>query len=262
MQGLLRKVQINIPFTMLNDSYLNRFLTYGVNPEIGIDAAALERFSFSDFSRIAGILQDNCLNITLHGPFYDLSPGSIDPALLAVTRNRFEQVLELVPVFKPQTVVLHAGFDRKRHADYLEEWIENSLETWTWMASCLLESGTRLMLENVYEHGPQDIRMIFERLENQNVGFCLDSGHLSAFGHSPLTVWLKSMGPYIEQLHLHDNHGEEDDHLPMGSGAIDFKPLFNYLKSRRNPSPIITLEPHSEADLWQSLAYLSEVWPL
>lgn len=261
MQDLLGKVQINIPFTMLNDIYLNQFLTNGVNPEIGIDAVALERFSFSDFKRIAGILHDHSLNITLHGPFIDLSPGSIDPAVLAATRNRFEQILELVPVFKPQTVVLHAGFDKKRHQDYREEWINNSLETWSWMASGLLENGTKLMLENVYEHEPQDIGMIFERLENQNVGFCLDSGHLSAFGHTALNLWLKSLGPYIEQLHLHDNHGENDAHLPMGFGSIDFEPLFNYLKLNRNSPPIITLEPHREKDLWLSLEYLSKKWP-
>ena len=53
MQALLRQVQVNIPFTMLYDSYLDRFLGYKLNPEIGINAEALERFDFSDFQRIA-----------------------------------------------------------------------------------------------------------------------------------------------------------------------------------------------------------------
>jgi sugar phosphate isomerase/epimerase len=245
---------------MLNDTYLNQFLTYSINPEIGIDSVALERFSLSDFEDIAGRLHDHSLNITLHGPFNDLAPGSIDPEILTATRDRFEQLLELVPVFRPQTVVLHAGFDRKRHWNHREEWIANSLETWSRVASKLLQSGTKLMLENVYEHEPQDIRVIFERLENQNVGFCLDSGHVSAFGRASLNKWLISMGPYIQQLHLHDNCGDSDAHLPMGSGAIDFQPLFNYLKSNKKSPSVITLEPHCEADLWRSLEYLAEVW--
>ncbi len=96
MQDLLRRVQINIPFTMLYDSYLDRFLEYELNPEIGIDAQALERFDLADFQRIGEILHDHDLLITLHGPFIDLSAGSTDPAVKAVTRKRFEQLLEAV----------------------------------------------------------------------------------------------------------------------------------------------------------------------
>lgn len=261
MQQLKHKVQINVPFTMLNDKYLDRFLTHGLNPEIGIDAVALERFTYSDFKRVAQILHDHSLTITLHGPYVDLSAGSIDPAVLAMTRSRFKQLLKLVPVFHPKTVVCHAGYDWKRYGYYREEWLENSLETWSWMADSLTEKGVSLMLENVYEDGPEDIRIIFERLKNQKVGFCLDSGHLSAFGHTALKKWLKSLGPYIAQLHLHDNHGHKDEHLPMGLGTIDFKLIFEYLKANRKSPPIVTLEPHRGADLWPSLEYLSKVWP-
>ena len=40
-KALLRKVQVNIPFTMLFDDYLEPFIAYKLNPEVGIDAAAL-----------------------------------------------------------------------------------------------------------------------------------------------------------------------------------------------------------------------------
>ena len=261
MQALLRQVQVNIPFTMLYDSYLDRFLGYELNPEIGIDAGALERFDFSDFQRIAEKLQAHHLSITLHGPFIDLSAGSTDPAIKAVTRSRFEQLFKLVPVFRPRAVVCHAGYDWKRYGYFREEWIESSLDTWSWLAGGLVEQGSRLMLENVYEDDPQDIRIIFERLKNQKAGFCLDAGHLFAFGQGNLKPWLEGLGSYIGQLHLHDNHGRNDEHLPLGQGNIDFKHLFAYLISNDLPRPIITLEPHREEDLWPSLEYLATVWP-
>jgi sugar phosphate isomerase/epimerase len=261
MQALLRQVQVNIPFTMLYDSYLDRFLGHELNPEIGIDATALERFDFSDFQRIAEKLHAHHLSITLHGPFIDLSVGSTDPAIKAVTRSRFEQLFKLVPVFKPRAVVCHAGYDWKRYGYFREEWIESSLDTWSWLAGSLVEQGSRLMLENVYEDDPRDIRNILERLKSQNVGFCLDAGHLFAFGQSELKPWLEGLGSYIGQLHLHDNHGRDDEHLPLGHGQIDFKLLFAYLTSNDLPRPIITLEPHREEDLWPSLDYLAKVWP-
>ena len=261
IQDLLRQVQVNIPFTMLYDGYLERFLEYGLNPEIGIDAKALERFDFSDFQRISDKLHDRHLSITLHGPFIDLSAGSTDPAIKAVTRSRFEQLLKLVPVFRPGTVVCHAGYDWKRYGYFKEEWIESSLEIWAWLADSLIKQGSRLMLENVYEDNPEDIRIIIERLQSQKVGFCLDAGHLFAFGQGELKKWLEELGPYIGQLHLHDNHGRNDEHLPLGNGKIDFNLLFAYLISNDLPRPLITLEPHQEEALWPSLDYLTTVWP-
>jgi sugar phosphate isomerase/epimerase len=260
MQQLIDKIQINIPFTMLYDTYLDAFLRNGLNPEIGLDATALERFSVSEFNRIAAMFHKRSRTVTLHGPFIDLSAGSPDPAVRGVTRRRFEQLLELVPLFKPKSVVCHAGYDAKRY-DYLREvWIENSLDLWCWLAKQINAAGSRLMLENVFEDGPEDILVLFKRLRKENVGLCLDTGHLTAFGKTGLAAWLESLGAYLGQLHLHDNHGKQDEHLALGRGSIDFQALFMYLKKRKNSYPIITLEPHSEADLWPSLAYLAEFW--
>ena len=261
MHDMIAKIQVNVPFRMLYDDYLDRFLKHRLNPEIGIDAAALERFTFEDFRRIGKILDDHELRVTLHGPFIDLSAGSTDPAVVALTRNRFDQLVKLVPLFNPKSVVCHAGYDWKRYGFFKEQWIENCLDTWSWLARCIDDQGSRLMLENVYEKDPNDIRVILDPLKKLGVGFCLDCGHLSAFGNSNLKNWLESLGSYIAQLHLHDNHGSNDEHLAMGLGTIDFELLFNHLKLNNNSPPIITLEPHQEEDLWPSLAYLEKIWP-
>ena len=48
MQDILRQVQVNIPFTMLYDDYLDRFLEFGLNPEIGIDFKLLFAYLISN----------------------------------------------------------------------------------------------------------------------------------------------------------------------------------------------------------------------
>ena len=45
---IIQKVQINVPFSMLYDTYLDAFIKNGLNPEIGLDADALDRFSYQD----------------------------------------------------------------------------------------------------------------------------------------------------------------------------------------------------------------------
>jgi sugar phosphate isomerase/epimerase len=258
---MIQKVQINIPFSMLYDTHLDAFLTNGLNPEIGLDAAALDRFTYEDFSRIAGEFRKKSRSVTLHGPFIDLNAGSPDSAIRRVTEQRFEQLLELVPLFEPKSVVCHAGYDAKRYDYFKDTWLEKSLEFWFRLASRLAANGSRLMLENVYEDGPEDILPLFEKLSDGEVGFCLDSGHAAAFSQSDLGVWLEVLGPYLGQLHLHDNFGNSDAHLAVGSGIIDFSKIFNYLKKTADACPIITLEPHRETELWSSLEYLANAWP-
>jgi sugar phosphate isomerase/epimerase len=261
MRWLMDKIYVNIPFTMLYESYLDRFISNRLNPEIGLDAVALERFSLSEFRDIAEQLHSNNLRVTFHAPFMDLSPGSPDPAVREVTRRRFEQVIRLVPLFHPKKVVCHAAYDHNWYGNIRDLWIENSLETWSWMGRCIVDEGSQLILENVFEHHPDDIRILFDRLNHLHVKFCLDTGHQAAFSRTSLKIWLHALGDVLGHLHLHDNNGEHDDHLAMGRGTIDFKTFFNELKTIRSTPPSITIEPHREEDLWPSFEYLATVWP-
>ena len=261
MTDLIRWGQVCVPFTLLRAELLEHFTANRLNPEIGIDAQALERFSLQEFAETAEVLHRHDLTVTLHAPFVDLSAGSTDPAIRAVTRRRFDDLLRLVPVFRPRTVVAHAGYDWRRYEYFRTIWMDHSVEFWTEVAHGLNSAGARLMLENVYEHGPGELHELFERLQPGRVGLCLDCGHLTAFGRAPLAEWLKTLGPFIGQLHLHDNHGEKDDHLPLGRGRIDFSELFDYLKAERLRPPVMTLEIHRADDLWASVEGLERLWP-
>lgn len=256
LQGVIRAVQVNIPFRMLVEDYLPAFVEAGLNPEIGIDAEVMDRYTRAEFVEIAALFRRHRRTVTLHGPFLDLSPGSPDRAIHDVTRSRLSALIDLIAVFKPLTVVCHAGYDARRYGFLQEEWFERALAFWRWAGSEIQKSGSRLMLENVYEEGPEEMRPLFAALPDIGVGFCLDPGHQAAFSRTPLESWLASLGRYIGQVHLHDNHGDRDAHLALGAGAIPFETLFNYLNAIHDRQVIITLEPHDETALWPSLEYL------
>lgn len=257
---LRRRVQVCVPFTLLRETLLDQFTAHRLNPEIGIDAAALDRFAPAEFAEVAQVLERHQLAVTLHAPFVDLAAGSTDPAIRAVTRRRFDEILRLVPLFRPRTVVAHAGYQWQRHEYYRSAWMDLSTAFWTETAERLGRDGARLMLENVYEETPGEIRELFERLRPAGVGWCLDCGHLTAFGKAPLMEWLETLGAFIGQIHLHDNHGRKDDHLPLGRGVIEFDRLFDYLRTA-GCRPVMTLEIHAADGLWASLAHLERIWP-
>ncbi len=254
-------VQVNIPFSMLRESYLDRFITYRLNPEIGFDAIALDTWADSQMEPIARQLREAGLTVTIHAPFMDLAPGSPDPKIRAITLQRLQQVVRLIPLFKPRSVVCHTGYDERRYWPMKDLWLKNSLEIWHPVAEAIKAEGSVLVLENVYDPTPQDMLELLNPLKHYGVGFCLDTGHQSVFSTAPLDEWLTILGTHLRQLHLHDNFGEQDEHLALGNGRIDFPRLFSYLKALASPQPIITLEPHKEEDLWPSLRYLEKLWP-
>ena len=45
----------------------------------------------------------------------------------------------------------------------------------------------------------------------------------------------------LEHIHMHDNHGEGDEHLPLGAGDINFERIVKWLK-QINYDKTITFE--------------------
>jgi sugar phosphate isomerase/epimerase len=261
MMSIIRKVYVSCPFSLLVEKDLDRFVKNSINPEIGLDVEAFDRFSADDFLKVAGAFHSRNLSVTFHGPFVDLSPGSPDPKIWNITQKRYEQVLRLVSVFKPKTLVCHAGYEWKRYGYMREKWIEKSILMWSWLSQRLADEGTVLTLENVFEHGPEDLEIIFKNLAGKNVGFCFDIGHQAAFSRASFEHWIEVLSPYLAQLHLHDNDGTFDQHKALGTASIDFPSFLELLGTIRSTPPVITLEPHREEDLVPSLNYLEKLWP-
>lgn len=248
---------VNIPFADF-DKYKALIAQHHINPEIGLDGDALYAFSRQDFLDGARFLQELGLSCTLHAPFHDILPGASDRFIVQAARNKLRRCFDLIEVFKPRSVVCHLGYLDCVHSYDLDQWLAASLETWKTLLEIAEQAGTPIMFENTYESGPRIHKILLESLNSPFARFCLDVGHLLAFAHVAWHDWLSTLGDWLGQLHLHDNHGFRDEHLPVGMGDFDFPGLFSYLKSR-DIKPLITLEPRSESDLWDSLIALDRL---
>ena len=258
--GILSRVQVNAPFQQLVDGYLDLFLRCRINPEIGFDASVLDRRDELPLEQVARLFEEDGRSVTLHGPFMDLAPGALDDRIREVTARRLLETMELVPLFRPLSVVFHVGYDDRCYNDYRREWLAGSLATWEPIARRAEGLGVMISLENVYEQTPDMIVALLDSLSSRNMGFCLDVGHQNAFSTMPLAEWLKVLGSRLREVHLHDNNGRGDDHGPIGIGTVAFPTLFAYLVET-GLRPLITLEPHAEASLWKSLEALETLWP-
>jgi len=256
----LRLVHVNMPWKYLPD-YLDVVLDFRINVEIGLEADQLDGIPRSSFRSVAEKLHQRGCGIILHGPFWDLCPGSTDPFIRQVSQFRYQQLFDLVEVFQPIQVVCHTGYDPNHHGEHHAFYLERSLAVWEPIVARAEISRIPLLFENVWEHGPDLHRELFARLHSPCCGFCLDLGHQHSFSKTPLREWVEALGEFLKEIHVHDNSGLGDEHLPVGQGTIDFESLFRLLRARAI-RPVLTLEPHREEHLAESLAGLVKVMDL
>ena len=251
MQSIISKVHAHMPYHLL-PKYLEMILQKKLNLEIYFHHYALQDLDRAQCMETAKLLADAGLRITFHAPFIDLRPGALDDKIRQSSNDRIKQVFDLAPYFHPLKIVCHPSFDDLYYVYGNELWLEASIKTWTELIALAKDAKTIIALENVYEKDPHILRCLFDALSSDSICFCLDTGHFNVFSYTPLNIWLQELGKYLGHVHLHDNHGKTDEHLPVGGGTFPFAELFQTIK-KIGAKPSVTLEAHNQADLWQSL---------
>jgi sugar phosphate isomerase/epimerase len=255
---LTSRLFINAPFEHLQKDLLRVFIDNHLQPEIGLEGSCLYENSIHDFKQVAQAFKREGLACTIHAPFCDLAPGATDSGVLQATRNKLGKAFDLIDIFEPVSIVCHLGYEENKHAFRQKEWLANSIETWQKLLTIAESHQVPLAFENTYETSPDQHLKILTMLDSPYARFCLDVGHVMAFAKNTWQDWLTPLSPWLGQLHLHDNFGAGDDHLAIGAGCFDFPGLFSHLREQKQ-RPIITLEPHQEEGLWDSLQALAHL---
>ena len=116
------------------------------------------------------------------------------------------------------------------------------------------EAHLQLAIENTPHHAPEVFHDLFALLRQRDgadhVGFCLDLGHanLCSATQNDYLAFVDRLGPHVPiiHLHLHENWGDADRHLPLftGPSARDDSGIRGFLDRmrQRNFSGSIILE--------------------
>ncbi len=257
MNNVVKRVHAHMPYHLI-PGYLPMILEKKINLEIYFNHHALQSLDKDQCAETARVIMDAGLKVTFHAPFMDLRPGALDDTIRKTSLDRIRMVFDLISYFRPLKIVCHPSFDDRYYVSCDDLWLENSVNFWHQLIPAAGDGGTIIALENVYEKEPRILRRLLEALASEQVCFCFDAGHFNVFSRTPLRTWMEELGRYIGHLHLHDNFGKFDEHLPVGTATFPFDQLFTSLEALK-VKPTITIEAHSQDHLWQAMANLQKM---
>jgi sugar phosphate isomerase/epimerase len=229
--------------------------------EIFFSRAHFDYTAKPEIRAMAGALEANHLKLlSIHAPSSkDMSPtreGGTPLSICEVERVRridamdeLKRAVDVAEDLPFQRMVLHMGGSRETADPKKRDAAFSSLEHLILHARHV---GVTITVENTTSEmgDPAYLRAFVDETRLFGLRFNFDIGHANlteinpSSGHdSRILCAFEPLRDALGGVHLHDNHGEKDEHLPPYEGSIDWGAAINTLKSAPNAATLpLTLE--------------------
>ena len=174
---------------------------------------------------------------TVHGLFDNRrNLGEVDERRRAEAVRLHARTLQVAADLGADNVVLHL---ETTHSEAIEVAARRSLDQ-------LLPAAERLQVQIALETLPpkyyggqiDHLNQLLSAYPTPWLGVCLDTGHAALAGGPQ--HWIQSLPRRIITLHLHDNDGARDQHLPPGMGIIDWPGTLQALRAIGYDGPLVS----------------------
>ncbi|MDN5362579.1 MAG: hypothetical protein PWP70_1626 [Moorella sp. (in: firmicutes)] len=217
-----------------------------INREIGIEIFAegpewRDPEKGIDFAK--ALLRQHKGPRSLHAPFFDLNLAAENyPSIRKLTLQILQGIIKRAPELGCEYVIIHPSSYSSHifNPDGTRQRVKEALNI---LAREAQQAGIKLAVENV-GFGPTQL---FASQEYISLFYEIDGlVALLDVGHAYLNGWdipqvIGQLGEKLAALHLHDNRGQADEHLPLGRGKINFQPIWEALICTR-AKPALVLE--------------------
>ncbi len=230
-------------------AYAEEFLKLGYPCEV-MDVA------FPEFNERAVLDAYRGLRIpSMHAAFVDINFASNDPRIREISQKRVETSIETGKKMGVSNVVVHTCcYPVLNNQNVIDIWCET---TAVYLGMIAKKYGVKIYVENTLDINPVILKRLMELADHEWLGVCLDVGHAN-LSKAPISEWMQELKPYIGYMHLNDNNGLYDEHLPVGSGNIDWNGLWNQIRGLKQ-EPVMTIEVTKPEDFKKSVSYLERL---
>jgi len=178
-----------------------------------------------------------------------VSTADLYESIRSASRKEVLESLEISPELGIEKVVLHPSYVTGL-GKHLEDKVKNlGYEFLEVVYARADELGITLCLENMLPWSgwlfePEEFRDVLKKFGKMKL--MLDIGHANIDAkENRANKFIKVYGKRLAHLHVHDNFGREDNHLPLGCGNIKFNEIFSEMK-KTGYDDTMTLEVFSQ----------------
>lgn len=198
----------------------------------------------------------------IHGPFIDVNLCSHNNLISKASLEIYMQTAKFCKEINAKIMTIHPGLANsmlKTIQDYnknqLKYYIEELLDfTSKYNLIICIENMTKqagIMLDEI------NIKEIFSYINHNDLYLTYDTSHFYTNNGNIELLW-KIFHAKIKNVHLVDNFTKESDtHPQLGIGKINFKEIFDVMKSYYYDGPLI-IELSSAKDLDRSLNFINK----
>jgi sugar phosphate isomerase/epimerase len=165
--------------------------------------------------------------VSVHPPSWDVNIASYTQPVRATAIDVYSRAIRWAGQLGAAYVVAHVGW-RGDPSLPRADCLERAEEAIRLLAPLAREAGVALAVENVGWSGQevcdQDEFVALAHRLPENAGILFDVGHARLAGWD-LCETLDAVASRLIAVHLHDNDGVRDRHLPIGTGTVDWKGL-------------------------------------
>jgi sugar phosphate isomerase/epimerase len=175
-----------------------------------------------NLARILDVIGSTRLGVTVHAPFTDLNLASLNYPIYRESIRQLKQCVEAAAALTDR-VTIHPGYLSPAGRLVPGKVWELHKSALAEIGAFAVDVGVLVCLENMINiddflcRMPEELFGMTESLEG--IGVTLDVGHAHTVGR--VDDFLARIRE-VRHLHLHDNHGDHDAHLPLGWGSIDW----------------------------------------
>lgn len=141
------------------------------------------------------------------------------------------------------TMVIHTSYSKQhRYPDDKEPYFEYNKKFLAPVLQVAERYGTTLCIENTstgnmgiryFPRTPAEMNDLVEFVGHPLLGCCWDTGHAVMEGKADQYADLLELGDNLKALHIHDNNGQSDQHLPPYCGKLQLDRIVEALRDMK-----------------------------
>lgn len=238
--------------TQSPEECVKRYVAEGVKAiELFMEGSHFNELSTECLKELAEKLRAYPVSYSVHPPMFDINLVSENAAVREMSKKELEKAIVFAGLLSATHVVIDPGvravpvFDKKKAQQRAQAAIESLLPTAERHQVTLAIENTGC--KEVALFNQKEYVSFVRKMDHPLVGYVVDTGHAYLAGWNLLELFEELKGEVVA-VHVNDNTGRMDQHLPVGKGKILWKELFPIWKTYQMP-PTLVLEYNTKTDL-------------